>query len=177
VSNVKCPRVVLRWSDKDFYKLMRIIMHIKVNILLLTIVLSVGMLIPVNGYTFNLFSRFTSVEGVNGEVHIEISAVNDGKAHYYSFKDGEKEIKMFVIKSPDGLIRAAFDACDVCFPEKKGYTQEGDFMVCNNCGRKFHSDRVNTVEGGCNPAPLKRQEVDGKLVILVEDIIPGARFF
>jgi uncharacterized membrane protein len=42
---------------------------------------------------------------------------------------------------------------------------------------KFHSNRVNVVEGGCNPAPLKRQQVGGQLVIKVADILPGKRFF
>ena len=86
-------------------------------------------------------------------------------------------IKFFVIKSSDGVIRAAFDACDVCFPAHKGYTQEGDFMVCNNCGRKFHTARINVVEGGCNPAPLNRTTADGQMVIRVADILSGARFF
>jgi uncharacterized membrane protein len=50
-------------------------------------------------------------------------------------------------------------------------------MICNNCGRRFHSSRINVVEGGCNPAPLRRQVVDDKLVILASDVVPGARYF
>jgi uncharacterized membrane protein len=156
---------------------MRNIMYRKVSVLSLMIVLMVGLFIPVNGYTLSIFSKYSSVKGVNGEVNLAINDVSDGKAHYYSYKDGGKTIKFFVVKSRDGVIRAAFDACDVCFPEKKGYTQEEDFMVCNNCGRKFHSTRVNVVEGGCNPAPLKREEVRGNVVIKVADILPGGRFF
>jgi len=146
-------------------------------VVLLVAVLSMGLFAPLNGYTFSLFSRYESVKDVNGEVRIDVGQVNDGEAHYYSFEDGRNTIKFFVIKSSDGVIRAAFDACDVCFPAKKGYTQQGDFMVCNNCGRKFHSARVNVVEGGCNPAPLKREKLGDQLVIKVADILPGARFF
>lgn len=130
-----------------------------------------------NSYSLDLFSRYKAIKAVGSEVHIDISKVQDGKAHYYSYKDRGKVIKFFVVKSSDGTIRAAFDACDVCFPAKKGYDQEGDFMVCNNCGRKFHSSRINIVEGGCNPAPLKRKRVGDQLVIAVSDIIPGGRFF
>lgn len=152
-------------------------MRRKVSGLLLTIVLTAGLFVPVNGYSLNIFSRYSSVEAKNGEVHIDMSDVGDGKAHYFSYQGEKKTIKFFIVKSRDGVIRAAFDACDVCFPAKKGYKQEGDFMLCNNCGRKFHSTRVNVVEGGCNPAPLARQEVGEKLVIKVADILPGARFF
>ena len=127
---------------------------------------------------FGIFEgQHKTVKAKNGEVTLAIDRVNDGKAHYFSFKDGGKQVHFFVIKSRDGVIRAAFDACDVCFPEKKGYSQEGDSMICNNCGRKFHSTRINEVKGGCNPAPLKRTTRDNLLVIQATDILDGARYF
>ena len=60
------------------------------------------------------------------------------------------------MQSKDGEYRAAFDACDVCYPNKKGYTQQGDLMVCNNCGLQFESTKINEVKGGCNPSPIER---------------------
>lgn len=144
---------------------------------IVSLIVAVGLLFPVVGSSFGLFSRYAEVKGSNGEIRLALSDVSDGKAHFYSYRDGEKTIKFFVIKSRDGVVRAAFDACDVCFAAKKGYTQEGDFMVCTNCGRKFHSTQVNVVEGGCNPAPLARAEVGEHLVIKVSDIKPGGRFF
>ncbi|MFW2365777.1 MAG: Fe-S-containing protein [Desulforhopalus sp.] len=152
-------------------------MSIKTFFVLVLVGLIVSFFGASNSYSLDLFSRYKAIKPVGGEVHIDISKVQDGKAHYYSYKDRGKVIKFFVVKSNDGTIRAAFDACDVCFPAKKGYDQEGDFMVCNNCGRKFHSSRINIVEGGCNPAPLKRKRVGDQLVIAVSDIIPGGRFF
>ncbi len=152
-------------------------MQLKHLVVLLAVTLSVGLFTLSDGYTFSLFSKYTSVKESNGEVRIAVADVNDGKAHYYTYENGDKTINFFIVKSPDGIIRAAFDACDVCFAAKKGYSQEGDFMVCNNCGQKFHSNRVNVVEGGCNPAPLKREKIGEVLVIKVADIIPGGRYF
>ena len=126
---------------------------------------------------FRLFSSHKHIKDHDGQIQIPISDVNDGKAHYYQYKNGGSTIKFFVVKSSDGTIRAAFDACDVCFAAKKGYSQDGDFMVCNNCGRRFHSSRINVEQGGCNPAPLTRQIAGEQLVIKVADIIPGSRFF
>jgi len=108
-----------------------------------------------------------------------VEVFDDGKARHFSYEAGQNlTIKYFVIKSSDGVIRAAFDACDVCWPAGKGYYQSGDSMVCRNCGRRFASVLVNEVKGGCNPAPLSRKVVDGKVVILRDDILrEGTRFF
>jgi uncharacterized membrane protein len=140
-------------------------------------VFSFGLLIASDGHAFGLFGQHKSVSAVGDEVRIPIKDIDDGKAHYYVYKGGETEIKFFVIKSSDGVLRAAFDACDVCFLEKKGYSQDGEFMICNNCGRRFHSSQINVVEGGCNPAPLHREMVGDNLMIKIGDILPGSRFF
>lgn len=152
-------------------------MYRKIHSLMVVVVLAVGLLIPVTGSAFGIFGQHKSVKAEDSEVRIPLKDVDDGDAHYYSYMDGDQEIKFFVIKSRDGVVRAAFDACDVCFPAKKGYTQDGEYLICNNCGRKFHSSQINVAEGGCNPAPLNREMVGDTLVIKVADIIPGARFF
>jgi uncharacterized membrane protein len=102
----------------------------------------------------------------------------DGKARFFQFQTNEGiTVKYFVLKSSDGVMRAAFDACDVCWRAGKGYYQEDDFMVCRNCGRRFASVKVNEVKGGCNPAPLERDIVGNKLVIRVKDILEGKPYF
>jgi uncharacterized membrane protein len=101
----------------------------------------------------------------------------DGKARHFEHVDGNFSIRYFILKSSDGVIRAAFDACDVCWPAGKGYYQEGDYMVCRNCGRKFASVLVNEVKGGCNPAPLNRIMENGQVIIQVKDILGGKQYF
>lgn len=120
---------------------------------------------------------FALAQTVQDKIAIPLSQVSDGQAHFYTYESGGTKVNYFVLESPDGKIRAAFDACDVCYPYKKGYHQSGDYMQCNNCGRMFRSDRINVLEGGCNPAPLERKVVDGKLVIKTTDIEAGARYF
>ena len=106
-----------------------------------------------------------------------VSMFADGKARHFEYQTGEHTIKFFILKSSDGVIRAAFDACDVCWPAGKGYYQEGDQMVCRNCGRRFASLRINEVRGGCNPAPLTRNIVGDQLVIKAEHIMEGLQYF
>jgi uncharacterized membrane protein len=110
-------------------------------------------------------------------VSFPVSLFEDGKARHFEHVSGNLSIRYFILKSSDGIIRAAFDACDVCWPAGKGYYQEGDTMVCRNCGRRFASVLVNEVKGGCNPAPLNRTLNNGKLVIQVKDILDGRQYF
>ena len=118
-----------------------------------------------------------SAEG-SKTVSYPVALFDDGQARHFRHRvDDHLTVNYFILKSSDGIIRSAFDACDVCWPAGKGYVQSGDFMVCRNCGRRFASVRVNEVKGGCNPAPLNRKVVDGRIVILVEDIEKGKGYF
>lgn len=127
---------------------------------------------------FSWGSKYKTVKpNSKGIISIAINQINDGKAHYFETKVNGKSIRFFALKSKDGIIRAAFDACDVCYRSKKGYRQDGDFMICNNCGMKFHSTRINVVKGGCNPSPLRRFN-DGKFLhVTIRDIASGAFYF
>ena len=119
-----------------------------------------------------------SVVASTDTVSYPVGTFEDGKARHYQLKPGEgTPVKFFILKSSDGVIRAAFDACDVCWKAGLGYYQEGDVMVCKNCGQRFASIKVNEVRGGCNPAPLNREIVGDQLVIKVKDILDGKRYF
>jgi uncharacterized membrane protein len=118
-----------------------------------------------------------STNSTASKVTYPVSLFDDYKARHYVYKGQDVTIKYFILKSSDGIIRAAFDACDVCWKAGKGYYQDGDFMVCRNCGRKFASVLVNVVQGGCNPAPLKRRIEGDQLVINIDDILEGKQYF
>jgi uncharacterized membrane protein len=122
-------------------------------------------------------SPFQVVTAEAGIVSIPVGKVSDGKAHYYTYKGTDRKINFFVLKSSDGVYRAAFDACDVCFREKKGYQHDGDHMVCRNCGQRFSSVNINVIKGGCNPAPLNRALKGNNLVFNVSDIESGKYYF
>ncbi len=116
-------------------------------------------------------------ETQDGAVRFPLSTFDDYRAHYYTYMHQGRPIEFFVLKSKDGLVRAAFNACDVCFLSKKGYTQDGDYVVCNNCGRRFPADEINDVHGGCNPSPLARVVEGDTLIILEEDLVRGLGYF
>jgi uncharacterized membrane protein len=112
------------------------------------------------------------------EVSFPVQAFADGTAQYFQYPVGNGiTVRFFILRSSDGIVRAAYDACDVCWREGKGYYQDGDFMVCRNCGQRFASVKVNEIKGGCNPAPLNRTIVGDKLVIKIADIVQGTQYF
>ena len=122
----------------------------------------------------------TAAAGTNkaGEFVYNASDFADGRAKYYAYKTPEGlNIRYFLLKSSDGVIRAAFDSCDTCWAAGKGYRQEGDFMVCNNCGLRFASVKINEVKGGCNPAPLSRSASGDKIIVKVKDIVEQGSFY
>ena len=131
----------------------------------------------VSVFAFSL-GKYEKVKANGSVVSIPLTKVADGKAHFYRLEDGGKEIAFFVIKTPDGSYRTAFDACDVCYREKKGYEQSGDVMICKNCNRKFASNRIGPHEvGGCNPSYLPSQVSGNNIIFSSTDLKAGARFF
>ena len=110
-------------------------------------------------------------------IRFPLATFDDFKAHHYTYMHEGRPVEFFILKSTDGVVRAAFNACDVCFRSKKGYTQDGDVVICNNCDRRFPADEINVVQGGCNPSPLNRTTEGDTLIIHVEDILAGSTYF
>jgi len=107
----------------------------------------------------------------SGDISIPISDVSSGKAVFFNYVASDKTpMRFFVLKSSDGVHRAALDTCDVCYRHKKGYQQVGDDMVCRKCGQHFPSKLVNDVTGGCNPVALTRTVAGGNLLIKTADL-------
>jgi len=128
-------------------------------------------------FAFSL-GKYEKVKPNDGIVTISAAKLGDGKARFYKFEDGGKEIAFLVVKAPDGSIRTAFDACDACYREKKGYEQQGDKLNCKNCNQKFAINRLGpNATGGCNPGYLPHSTSGTSVTISVNDLKGGARYF
>lgn len=151
----------------------------KKNILPLVIVtICVGLLVFAGINFLKKMGNTSQAVDLAKEVKHPVSLFEDGRARHFEIDTGDGIlVKYFVLKSSDGVIRAAFDACDVCWYSGKGYYQDGDYMVCRNCGKRFASVKVNEVKGGCNPAPLEREVAGENLVIQVKDLLEGRQYF
>ena len=110
-------------------------------------------------------------------VEIAVSEISS-TAKFYSFDSNGIKINYFIVKGSDGEIRTAFDACDVC-GGRKGYRQQGNDMICNNCGRYFDIDSIGTMNkgGGCWPSYLRHEIKGDNIVIQKSELSTGRRFF
>ena len=145
--------------------------------MLWTVATVVALLVSaVSVYGFSL-GKYDKVKETGGEVLIPVSKVSD-KAKFFKLEDNGKEIAFFAVKTADGSVKTAFDACDSCYKSKKGYEQQGDKMNCKNCNQKFAINRLGpNATGGCNPGYLPNQLNGGNISIKVNDLKAGARYF
>ena len=143
-----------------------------------TIIVTLALLIGAAGvFAFSL-GKYEKVKPSSSVISIPTAKLNDGKARYYKYEDGGKEIAFFVVKAPDGSFKTAFDACDSCYREKKGYEQQGDKMNCKNCNQKFAVNRLGpNTTGGCNPGYLPHQVIGNSVSIKTSDLKDGSKYF
>jgi uncharacterized membrane protein len=116
-------------------------------------------------------------EPIDSGDSIKIPLSNIGRqAQWFDYNNA----RYFVVKAKDGTIKSAFDACDVCYKSRKGYSQKGDDMVCNNCGNYYPISGLGTANlgGGCWPGYLKNSIQGDYLVINKADLDEGEqRYF
>jgi hypothetical protein len=111
-----------------------------------------------------------------------VSDVTTSIKHYsYTYNVSatqHKEIEYILVKASNGDIKSTFNACDVCYPYHKGYSQSGTKLRCNNCGNSFEIDSLgNQGSGGCWPGHLVHSLDGDSVVINVSDLIAGEYFF
>ncbi len=124
------------------------------------------------------FGKYEKVKVSSGVVTIPVTKLADGKVHFYKFVDNGGEILFFAAKASDGSYKTAFDACDSCYRERKGYEQQGDKLNCKNCNKKFAINNLGpNVTGGCNPGYLPHQLNGSTISINAGDLRAGARYF
>ena len=123
--------------------------------------------------------------GMTGNV-VAAEMIDDGDVVKFSL-DGIGEeaqffdydgIEFFVVRAKDGSVKTAFNACDVCYRSKKGYRQEGDDMVCNNCGNHYRISGIGSANlkgGGCWPGYLPA-EVQGDYLIITKLNLEAGRY-
>jgi uncharacterized membrane protein len=92
------------------------------------------------------------------ELIIKKSDITEIAKFYPVIVDGIK-MEVIAVRASDGTIRTAFNACQVCATSGRGYyIQVGHTLVCQNCGNVFDIDDVEKVHGGCNPAPITKDD-------------------
>jgi len=109
----------------------------------------------------------------SGDITITKSEVTE-TAKFIPYKVGNTDMEIIALKASDGTIRTAFNTCQVCYDSGRGYyVQEGDELVCQNCGNRFKADQVEVIKGGCNPVPITTENKtdDGTTITIAKDFL------
>lgn len=134
---------------------------------------------PAQAAFFGLFgdSGVEEARAQDGQVTLDVSKLAGAEARHYRYTEGGVSIRFFLARDKMGSVRAALDACEVCWREGKGYVLKNGAMLCRNCGRVFALERVGLSAGGCNPHPLEFRLDGASVRIETQELLAGAKYF
>jgi len=98
----------------------------------------------------------------NNRVHIPLSELTDSSLHFYTADVNGTVIRFLVIHQTNGDYATALDACQIC--GRAGYRQEGQNIMCRNCGASIYVPSIGD-HGGCNPIPVKSSVARGEVIV------------
>lgn len=111
---------------------------------------------------------------------IPVSEVTETAAFYPIEVDGI-QMEVLAVRDSKGTIRTAFNTCQVCYSSGRGYyVQQGNALVCQNCGNRFTVDQVEIQTGGCNPWPIfpeNKTETEEAITISYDFLSEATRIF
>lgn len=116
------------------------------------------------------YSPASSTQNYSNDTYLSIPVSEAGtSAKFYTYDANGTTVRFFLVNGSDGKTHAAADACDVCYPLHKGYSQAGQNMRCNNCGRIFAINDIGTknTAGGCWPSRIP-MNIEGGMVHLAK---------
>src|ERR1700720_1191411 len=113
----------------------------------------------------------TPLVAQNGEVRIPLSQVMDTSLHYYTAEVNQADIRFLVIHKLSGDYATALDACQIC--GAVGYRQEGQNVICRNCGAAIYIPSIGQ-SGGCNPIAVKSRVEKGEVVVDLSALMDAA---
>lgn len=90
-------------------------------------------------------------------------------------------MEVIAVRDSEGNIRTAFNTCQSCYTSGRGYyEQEGNDLVCQNCGFHFTAEQVEVTSGGCNPWPIyaeNKTETDDEILISYDFLVEAQNIF
>lgn len=114
----------------------------------------------------------------SGFIKVGIDQVKDGGLYRYAMvTDDGHVVRFFLINRSLGQgskIGVVYDACMLC--GDMGYVQEKNEVICIACNVRIFRPSIGK-SGGCNPIPLVHSIERGQVVVSVEELDKGARYF
>jgi uncharacterized membrane protein len=129
--------------------------------------------------TAPLSAEITGPNVQKGALVIPKAGISSRATFFPVTVDGVK-MEILAVKASDGTIRTALNTCQVCFNSGRGwYVQQGDVLVCQNCGNRFQVDQIELQKNGCNPIPITKdiKTEDAKAIMIQAAVLEQAKPF
>lgn len=107
----------------------------------------------------------------DGQVNIPLSELTDSSLHFYTADVNRNALRFVVIHKQNGDYATALDACQIC--GTAGYRQEGQNVICRNCGAAIYIPSIGE-SGGCNPIAVKSRVEGGQVIVDVSALANAA---
>jgi len=119
-----------------------------------------------------------TVGAEGGEVRLALARLGDGDVHFFSYRDGDRQVNFLVRTDGSGHLQTHLDACFSCYRYKRGFIVEDDEVVCIACRLSYRiDDETWDYIGACAPIPLRSKVDDDHLVIKKAALERAARYF
>lgn len=80
-------------------------------------------------------------------------------ATFIPYQIRSTKMEVIAVKADDGTIRTSLNTCQVCWDSGRGYyKQQGNELVCQNCGNRFNINQIEKQKNGCNPVPISEDQ-------------------
>lgn len=107
---------------------------------------------------------------------VDMAHLEDGKPLFFTHYHGGKKISFFLVRTGDS-VNAYLDACNACYPYKRGYRFENGTMVCVHCGEKYRLEQLSVGTGNCYPIRIPGRVLEGKYLIALRTLEKNAGRF
>lgn len=102
----------------------------------------------------------------NGDIIINEENITSN-ATFLNYEVDEIQIGFIVVRGTDGIVRVAFNTCQACNPSPDAYfIQKENYLECQNCGNRFHINKLGQEKGGCNPAPVEEMTQENGIITI-----------
>ena len=126
--------------------------------------------------TANKGGAFVNTVVKDADIIISRKEITETPSFFPAKIDGV-DLEVIAVKGSDGIIRTAFNTCQICYSSGKGYYKvEDKRLVCQSCGNHFGMDELGVAKGGCNPVPItdEYRAVDDETITISKDFLSQA---
>jgi len=110
---------------------------------------------------------------MGSEVVINADQLRSETPVFFTVRYRGKNINFFVLKIHDKVL-SFLDSCTSCYPSKRGYQVDKEYITCRTCGVKYPLSDIEKGVGSCSPISLAGHLQDGQYRIPVSRLEEAA---